>query len=142
MCMKQLNNNKYFFLHIIFTLYSTFNPKENEEQVAWVLNTFKDMKLENLREIVPFAQENIPIKPIQFDFIEDLDEQKRIPISPSLMQKINQSTLRFDPGDDICFKDDTIGFYISSFTKTKFNIYHIFYHIIKKTVFSIYNKIR
>ncbi|OUM70634.1 hypothetical protein PIROE2DRAFT_56686 [Piromyces sp. E2] len=97
----------------------TFNPKENEEQVAWILEKFKDMELENLRERLPYAKEKIPIKNIHFDSIEDLDldEPKSIPVSPSTIQQINQSTLRFDPGNDICFKDDTIGFYISSFVK-------------------------
>ena len=75
------------------------------------------MELENLRERLPFAKENIPAKNIHFDSIEDIDEQKSIPVSTSTVQQINQSTLRFDPGDDICFKDDTKGFYISSFVK-------------------------
>jgi len=95
----------------------TFNPKENEEQVAWILEKFKDMELENLRDRLPFAKENIPIKNIHFDTIEDLDEETSIAVSSSTLQQINQSTLRFDPGDAICFKDDIIGFYISSFIK-------------------------
>ncbi|ORX54182.1 S-adenosyl-L-methionine-dependent methyltransferase [Piromyces finnis] len=95
----------------------TFNPKENEEQVAWILENFKDMKLENLRERSSFAKEKIIIKNINFKNIDDIDEQKSIAVSPSIVQKINQYTLRFDPGDSICFKDDTIGFFISSFIK-------------------------
>jgi 16S rRNA C967 or C1407 C5-methylase (RsmB/RsmF family)/predicted ribosome-associated RNA-binding protein Tma20 len=98
----------------------TFNPKENEEQVAWILETFNDMILENLREKLPFAKSHISVKDIHFDHIEDLENNGEfISVSPSKIEKIKQCTLRFDPGDDICFKDDTIGFFIASFIKKK-----------------------